>query len=181
MIGALVGAATGLDGSIFGGRKASKAQKKASRALDEAEKDNENWFARRYNEDYTRSAEAQSVLNKARDYAEEQYRRAAGSSAVSGATDESVAQQKALGNEVISAVASDIASQATARKDAVESQYLNTKNNLTNQRISMYTGQSQNATTAAGSAMSAGMGLIGADIQSHLNSGKGLLSNLFKR
>lgn len=181
MIGALVGAATGLAGSIFGGRKASKAQKKASRALDEAEKDNENWFARRYNEDYTRSAEAQSALNKARDYAEEQYRRAAGSSAVSGATDESVAQQKALGNEVISAVASDIASQATARKDAVESQYLNTKNNLTNQRISMYTGQSQNATNAAGSAMSAGMGLIGADIQSHLNSGKGLFSNLFKR
>lgn len=180
MIGALIGAATGLAGSIYGGIKASKAKKKAGRALDQAEKDNESWFNRRYNEDYTRSAEAQAALNRAKEYAVEQYKRAAGASAVSGATDESVALQKAAANQMIGDVTSDIVSQGTARKDAVESRYLNTKDNLRNQRISMYTGQAQNATNAAGGAMSAGMGLVGADLQSVLDNGRGLFTNLFK-
>ena len=95
MIGAAIGAATGLAGSIFGGIKARKAAKRARKALDKADRENQEWYNRRYNEDYTQSAEAQAALTKARDYAMEQYRNARGAAAVGGATDESVAQQKA--------------------------------------------------------------------------------------
>lgn len=181
MIGAAIGAASGLAGSIFGGIKARKAAKKAQRALDKADKENQDWYNRRYNEDYMQSAEAQSALNKAREYAMEQYKNARGAATVGGASDESVAQQKAAANKMMADMTSDIASNATARKDAVEQQYLSTKNDLNNQRVSMYTGQAQANTQAASQAMGAGMGMIGADMRSHLDNGKGLFELLFKK
>lgn len=164
---------------IAGGIKARKAAKQANKILDQQEQDNESWFNRKYNEDYMQSSEAQAALTKARELANEQYSKVSGTAAVTGATDEAVAQAKKAANEVLSDTASSIAENATARKDAVESQYLSTKNNLANQRISVYNNQSANATNAANQGMSAGMGLIGADIQSKLDGGKGLFETLF--
>lgn len=181
MIGAAIGAAAGLAGSIFGGIKAQKAAKKARKALDKADRENQEWYNRRYNEDYTQSAEAQAALTKARDYAMEQYKNAKGAAAVGGATDESVAQQKAAANQMLTDATSNIAANATARKDAVEQQYLSTKNDINNQRISIYNNQAQAATNAASQAMGAGMGMLGADLQSHLNNGKGMFESLFKK
>lgn len=179
MIGAAIGAATGLVGSIFGGISASKARKKANRILDQQEKDNEQWYNRRYNEDYFQSSEAQAALSKAREMANEQYRNAAGASAVGGATDESVALAKRAGNELAGNVITGLSQQSTARKDAIESTYLNTKQNINNQRISLYNQQAANASQAASSSLNAGMGLIGSDLQSYLDTGKGMFQNLF--
>ena len=139
MIGSIVGAASSLASGIAGGIKARKAARKANAVLDKQAKENEDWFNRRYNEDYTQSAEG----------------------------------------EVISDTASGIATNATARKDAVESQYLNTKNNISNQRLSIYNQQAANATQAANQGMQAGMNLVGADMQSHLDTSKGLFGNLW--
>lgn len=129
MIGSIIGAASSLVSGIAGGIKARKAARKANAVLDKHAKENEEWFNRRYNEDYTQSAEAQAALNRARELADEQYKNTSGTAAVVGATDEAIAQAKKAANEVISDTAGSIASNATARKDAVESQYLGTKNN----------------------------------------------------
>lgn len=181
MIGAIVGAASSLASGIAGGIKARKAARKANAVLDKQAKENEDWFNRRYNEDYTQSAEAQAALTKARELADEQYRKASGTAAVVGATDESVAQAKKAAGEVISDTASGIATNATARKDAVESQYLNTKNNISNQRLSIYNQQAANATQAANQGLQAGMSLVGADAQAYLDKGKGLFESMFKK
>lgn len=179
MIGAAIGAATGLAGSIIGGIRASKARKKANKIIDKQEKENEAWYLRKSNEDYTQSAEAQAALSRAKDMTNELYKRAAGAAIVGGATDESVAQQKAANNEVISDTTRDIAAQATAQKNAIESQYLATKNNLDNQRISMYNQQATSNTQAGTEAMKAGIELVGADYRGHLYNGKGLFESLF--
>ncbi|WP_300877894.1 hypothetical protein [uncultured Bacteroides sp.] len=181
MIGAAIGAAASLAGSIFGGIKARKAAKRARKALDKADKENQEWYNRRYNEDYTQSAEAQAALTKARDYAIKQHRNARGAAAVGGATDESVAQEKAAAAQMMAGVTSDIASNATAQKNAIEQQYLSTKDAINNQRISIYNNQAQAATQAASQAMGAGMGMVGADLQSHLNNGKGMFESLFNK
>lgn len=178
MIGAAIGAAAGLASSIIGGIGASKARKKVNKILDKQEKDNEAWYLRKSNEDYTQSAEAQAALSRAREMTNDLYKRAAGASAVSGATDESVAQQKAANNAAIADTATNIAAQGTAQKNAVESQYLNTKSNLANQRIS-YNQQAASNAQAGSAGMSAGMGVIGADMQSYLRNGKGLFESLF--
>ena len=81
MIGSIVGAASSLASGIAGGIKARKAARKANAVLDKQAKENEDWFNRRYNEDYTQSAEAQAALTKARELADEQYRKASGTAA----------------------------------------------------------------------------------------------------
>lgn len=178
MIGSIVGAATGLVSGIAGGIKARKAARKANAVLDKQAKENEDWYNRRYNEDYTQSVEARSALTRAKEYARERLMGASGAAAVMGGTDESVAQAKKAADEVISDTARGIAENATAKRDAVESQYLGTKNNITNQRVSIYNQQAANATQAASQGLQAGMGLVGADLQSHLYTSKGLFGNI---
>lgn len=166
---------------IAGGIKARKAAKKANAVLDKQARENEDWYNRKYNEDYTQSAEARAALSKAREMVSEQYTRAAGSSAVMGGTEEAEAQAKKAANEVLSDTAGAIASNATARKEAIESQYLNTKNNIGSQRMSIYNQQAVNATNAANQGLQAGMNMVGADMQAHLDTGKGLFGNLFNK
>jgi len=181
MIGAIIGAATGIAGSILGGIKARKAAKEANAQLDRMEKDNQTWYDRKYNEDYTQSAMAQAALNKAKEAVSENMRNATGSSIVTGATGEETARAKNAANEVVSDTLSNITQEGQQRKDNIERQYLNTKNGIAQQRISVYNQQAANATNGANQAMTAGMGLAGADIKSKLGTGRGLFESLFRK
>lgn len=154
-IGAGLGLAGSLGSAILGGSKAAKAANQANKLVEQQQKDNQAWFDRRYNEDYSQTAEAQNLMNYAREQAEKQFRRAEGAAAVTGATDESVARAKQSANEMLSETASNIAAQGTARKDAIEQQYLNTKNSLTQQQVDNLQQKAQNISQAAGQASSA--------------------------
>ena len=154
-IGAGLGIAGSIGSAIFGGSKASKAAKEANRLIEQQQKDNQAWFDRRYNEDYSQTAEAQNLMNYAREQAEKQFRRAEGAAAVAGATDESVAMAKQSANEMLAQTASNIAAQGTAGKDAIEQQYQNTKNSLTQQQVANLQQKAQNISAAAGQASSA--------------------------
>lgn len=161
-------AGLGLVSSIFGGAKSASASKQANNLLNKQANDNQNWYDRRYNQDYSQTAESQSLLNYARDIAEKQWKKAEGSAAVGGATDESVAQAKEAGNKMISDTAGNVAAQSTAQKNAVENQYMQTKNGLTQQQIANLQNKAANISNAAGGAAS-----------SLLNLGGGLLAQKF--
>lgn len=154
-IGAGLGIAGSVGSAIFGGSKAAKAAKKANRLIEQQQKDNQAWYDRRYNEDYSQTVEAQNLMNYAREQAEKQFRRAEGAAAVAGATEESIARAKRDANEMLAQTASNIAAQGTARKDAIENQYLNTKNSLTQQQVQNLQQKAQNISAAAGQASSA--------------------------
>ena len=159
MLLSAIGAGLGLVGSvgsaIFGGSKASKAMNEANKLVEQQQKDNQAWYDRRYNENYSQTAEAQNLMNYAREQAEKQFRLAEGAAAVTGATEESVARAKQSANDMMAQTASNIAAQGTARKDAVEQQYLNTKNSLTQQQVANLQNKAQNISQAAGQATSA--------------------------
>ena len=154
-IGAGIGAIGSIGSAIIGGNAASKAAKQANRLIQQQQKDNQAWYDRRYNEDYSQTAEAQNLMNYAREQAERQFKRAEGAAVVAGATDESVARAKQSANEMLGQTASNIAAQGTARKDAIDQQYLNTKNSLTQQQVQNLQQKAQNITAAAGQASSA--------------------------
>ena len=179
MIGALVGAAAGLASSIWGGIKARKAAQKAEAQLAQQKQDNENWYRRRYNQDETQTAEAQAMITRAREEAMRQLQAARGQQAVMGGTGEGVAQAQEAANRLVSDTLTGVAAQGTARKDAVESQYLQTKNNIGQQYYNLYQQQAGNATNAANAGMQAGMGLVGADMSAHLQTGRGLFGAMF--
>lgn len=181
MIGAIAGAVGGLASSVWGGMQASKAAKKANAELANQRQKNEDWYRRRYNEDYTQTAEAQAAMTRARELAREQMASARGAAAVMGGTEAGVAAQQQAANKMLADTMSGIAQQGQARKDAVESQYLQTDAALSQQQQNVYNQQAANSTAAANAGMQAGMSLLGADMQAKLDSGKGLFESLWKK
>lgn len=123
MIGSLIGAGMGAVGSIFGGIAASEAMKKVKRNIEDQRQRNENWYTRRINEDGTQRADAQRILSKTEDIIRNRNRQAAGTQAVMGGTEESVAAAKEANNQALAEAASQIAVASEARKDQIESVY----------------------------------------------------------
>lgn len=181
MIGSLIGLGTGLFGSIFGGIQSANAMDEYRKQLESERRSNLDWYNRRYNEDYTQTAEAQHALNKASELAKQSMSAALARQAVMGGTEESIAAQRAQANKLVSDTLGNIAAQGTARKDKVEGQYLSRKDKINEQFKNLYTAQAQNSAQAASSAMNAGMGLLGSEISSKLATGKGLFGGLFSR
>ena len=124
----LIGSAIGAVGSIFGGIKAFKAMKKAKRNVEAQRQKNQDWYDRRYNEDATQRADAQRILTQTEESIKQRNKAAAGSAAVMGGTDESVAAAKEANNKALADATSQIAADAEARKDNIEATYMQNDN-----------------------------------------------------
>lgn len=129
----LIGSAVGAVGSIFGGIAASKAAKKVQQNLEAQKAENQAWYDRRYNEDATQRADAQRILTMTEQAIKNRNRQAAATQAVMGGTDESVAAEKAANASAIADATAQIAVAADARKDQIESQYMDNKANINKQ------------------------------------------------
>lgn len=177
MVGSIIGGALGAVGSIFGGISKRKAAKKQAKILEQQKAElgqrkaeNETWYNRRYNEDSTQRADAQKAMQMARDTMKDRYNQATASAAVTGATDESIAAQKAAANQVLADTTSNIVVQGDARKDSIEQQYMNNKDNLASQGMNLANqemgieAQKANAMSSAIQGVaSAGAGIAGID------------------
>lgn len=130
ILGSAIGGALGIGASIFGGISASKAMKKVKQNLEDQTKDNQNWYNRRYNEDATQRADAQRILTMTNENIRQRNQNAAGTQAVMGGTEESVAAAKAANNQALADATSQIAVAGERRKDQIESQYMQTKSDL---------------------------------------------------
>ena len=152
----LIGSAIGAAGSVLGGISASKAIKKMKRNIEDQRKKNQDWYDQRYNEDATQRADAQRVLSQTQEMLKRQTDAAAGSAAVGGGTDESVAQAKAQANDTLGNVMSNINAAADARKDEIEQTYQNNDdaymeqlNNLEQKKANNITKSVQGVTNTA--------------------------------
>lgn len=181
MIGAAIGAAAGALGSIIGGASASKNARKARKELEKQGKQNESWFAGKMGEDLTNRADIQAALARGRQSMMDSITKAEGTQAVTGGTEAGVLASRQAAAEAMANATANAAAQVAQEKNAAESQYLATKNNISNQRVNTYNQMAQNNTMAANQAMSAGMGLATADMQAHLDTGGGLFESLFKK
>lgn len=147
-----------LGGSIFGGISASKAMKKVQKNLENQQRENQDWYDRRYNEDATQRADAQRILAITEQNIRNRNRQAAGTAAVMGGSDESVAATKAANASAMADAASQIAIAGDQRKDSIEQQYMATKaslndklNEIEKQKANAISQAVQGASNAAGS------------------------------
>ena len=157
----LLGSALGVAGSIFGGISASKAMKKVQRNIENQQRENQDWFDRRYNEDGTQRADAQRMITLVSDSIKNRNKQAAGTAAVMGGTDESVAMAKEANNKALSDTVSQVAANAEARKDKIEGQYLQTKQDLNNQLNDLQQKKAQNTAQAVQGVTGAAGGILG--------------------
>ena len=107
----------GIGGTIFGGISASKAMKKVKKNIEEQQRKNQDWYDRRYNEDATQRADAQRILTITQENIRQRNQQAAGTQAVMGGTEESVAAARAANNQALADATSQIAVNADRRKD----------------------------------------------------------------
>lgn len=147
----MAAAAIGAAGSLIGGAASAKKAKKAELELAAKQNREDAWFQRRYNESYADTAVGRAMINEAKDYARENWKKASGAAAVTGGTDAATAQAKEAGNKMVGSAIRNMAVQDTARKDAAENTHLRMQDNYSNQKIALSQQQASNvASTAAG-------------------------------
>lgn len=162
MIGAIIGGALNAGAAIYGGVSASNAMKKAKANVEAQRQKNQDWYDRRYNEDATQRADAQRILTLTEDAIKQRNRAAAGTAAVMGGTDESVAAAKEANNKALAEATSQIAANAEARKDNIEATYLQ-NDNAFNEKLNQFEiDRAKNISDAVMGAAGAGASIAGA-------------------
>lgn len=159
LLGAL-GLGLGAAGSAANFISQAEEARKRRRALDERERENEAWYTRKYNEVGTESATAQRALTAMRDAQQARMNRASGAAAVSGASSESVAAEKAAANKTIGDTASAITARDDARKERVENEYRREKRAIENARDNISLQKQQNTAAATSQALNTAGNII---------------------
>lgn len=143
LIMGLIRGAIGAAGGIFGGISASKALRQMKRNVEAQRKSNQDWYDQRYNEDATQRADAQRLLTMTEESIRKRNQQAAGSAAVMGGTDESVAAAKEANGKALSDTMSNINASAEARKDQIEQTYRQKDDEYVNQLNQIEQGKAQ--------------------------------------
>lgn len=148
MIGSLIGAGIGAIGSIFGGISAAKKMREVQKSIENQQKQNQDWYDRRYNEDATQRADAQRVLTMTEEAIKKRNQQAAGAAAVMGGSQEALAAAREQNAQAMADAASQIAVAGERRKDQIENQFLSRRENLENQLNELRRAQAQNTAQA---------------------------------
>lgn len=162
MIGSIISGGLSAVGSIFGGISASKAMKKVKKNLESQKQANQDWYDRNYNADATQRADAQRILTKTEEMIKNRNRQAAGTQAVMGGTEESVAAAKAANNQALADATSQIAVNAEARKDQIEQTYQQKDAQLQDALNNMEINKAQAISSAVQGVTQAGASIAGA-------------------
>ena len=160
---ALAGA--GLALSLFGMGSSAKAQREAAKKQKLAEAKEDAWYNRKYNESYLDTAAGQNLVRRAKDYAKENWRKAAGAQAVAGGTDAATAMAKEAGNKMVGNTIADIAATDAARRDRVDDMHRQAQEKFAEMDMARENQRAQNisnATSAASNALMTAASVAGA-------------------
>lgn len=168
MIGALIGAGLGLASSIAGGVANRKARKKQEQMIAQQQRENQAWYDRTYNADPTKRADTVRLLTQMQEQIKNRNKAAKGRQAVMGGTDDSTTAVKEANNKTLADTTSQIVAANDARKDNIEQQYMNRKNQLQNQQMGMEAEKAADTANAV-----AGVAGTAANIAATIDSGAG--------
>lgn len=168
MIGALIGAGLSVASSIAGGIANRKARRKQEQMIAQQQKENQAWYDRKYNEDPTKRADTVRLLTQMQEQIKNRNKAAKGRQAVMGGTEDSTTAVKEANNKTLSDTTSQIVAANDARKDNIEQQYMNRKNQLQNQQMGLEAEKAADTANAV-----AGVAGTAANIAASLDIGAG--------
>lgn len=168
MLGALIGAGLGLASSIAGGIANRKARRKQEQMIAQQQRENQAWYDRTYNADPTKRADTVRLLTQMQEQIKNRNKAAKGRQAVMGGTDDSTTAVKEANNKTLADTTSQIVAANDARKDSIEQQYMNRKNQLQNQQMGMEAEKAADTANAV-----AGVAGTAANIAATIDSGAG--------
>ena len=168
MLGALIGAGLGLASSIAGGVANRKARRKQEQMIAQQQKENQAWYDRAYNADPTKRADTVRLLTQMQEQIKNRNKAAKGRQAVMGGTEDSTTAVKEANNKTLADTTSQIVAANDARKDNIEQQYMNRKNQLQNQQMGIEAEKAADTANAV-----AGVAGTAANIAAAIDSGAG--------
>jgi hypothetical protein len=168
MLGALIGAGLGLASSIAGGIANRKARRKQEQMIAQQQRENQAWYDRTYNADPTKRADTVRLLTQMQEQIKNRNKAAKGRQAVMGGTDDSTTAVKEANNKTLADTTSQIVAANDARKDSIEQQYMNRKNQLQNQQMGMEAEKAADTANAV-----AGVAGTASNIAATIDSGAG--------
>lgn len=131
-----------MGGQAYSNYKASKSadqglqyQQEKNYIINNEDSKLNKWYDRNYNADSTQRSDAQKVLNYTTERIKQLNKAAAGTAAVMGSTDESVAAEKAANASSMAEAASKVAAAGASRKDSIDATYLQGMENIAGQRL----------------------------------------------
>ena len=157
----LIGGGIGAVGSLIGAIGSARQMKKARKNLQNQRAKNQAWYDKEYNTDYTQRSDTQQVLNKTREMADANRRRARNMGVVAGATDEAVAMENEASNKMVGDTMGAINASADAYKQNIQGQYKQTEQGLDNAEYNSYVQQAGQIAQAGTEIGKAGAGIIG--------------------
>jgi hypothetical protein len=158
-VAAAIGAAAGIAPIIFGGVSAAHVAEEARKERRQAESKEHAWYNRRYYEDYLDTAAGQNLVRRAKDFAKENWRKAAGAKAVAGGTDAATAMAKESGNKMMGDTIANIAAADSQRKAQIDNMHMQNEQRFAQQRQAEQMQRAQNITNAAQAASNAMMSI----------------------
>lgn len=168
MIGALIGAGLGLASSIAGGIANRKARQKQEQMIAQQQRENQAWYDRTYNADPTKRADTVRLLTQMQEQIKNRNKAAKGRQAVMGGTEDSTTAVKEANNKTLADTTSQIVAANDARKDNIEQQYRERKNQLQNQQMSIDAEKAADTANAV-----AGVAGTASNIAATIDSGAG--------
>lgn len=168
MLGALIGAGLGLASSIAGGIANRKARRKQEQMIAQQQKENQAWYDRTYNADPTKRADTVRLLTQMQEQIKNRNKAAKGRQAVMGGTEDSTTAVKEANNKTLADTTSQIVAANESRKDNIEQQYRERKNQLQNQQMGLEAEKAADTANAV-----AGVAGTAANIAASLDSGAG--------
>lgn len=168
MIGALIGAGLSVASSIAGGIANRKARRKQEQMIAQQQKENQAWYDGKYNEDPTKRADTVRLLTQMQEQIKSRNKAAKGRQAVMGGTEDSTTAVKEANNKTLADTTSQIVAANDARKDNIEQQYMNRKNQLQNQQMGIEAEKAADTANAV-----AGVAGTAANIAAAVDSGAG--------
>ena len=168
MLGALIGAGLGLASSIAGGVANRKARRKQEQMIAQQQKENQAWYDRTYNADPTKRADTVRLLTQMQEQIKNRNKAAKGRQAVMGGTDDSTTAVKEANNKTLADTTSQVVAANDARKDNIEQQYRERKNQLNNQQMGIEAEKAADTANAV-----AGVAGTAANIAATIDSGAG--------
>lgn len=166
MIGALIGAGLSVASSIAGGIANRKARRKQEQMIAQQQRENQAWYDRTYNADPTKRADTVRLLTQMQEQIKNRNKAAKGRQAVMGGTEDSTTAVKEANNKTLADTTSQIVAANDARKDNIEQQYMNRKNQLQNQQMGLEAEKAADTANAV-----AGVAGTAANIAASLDSG----------
>lgn len=132
------------------------------------QRENQAWYDRKYNEDPTKRADTVRLLTQMQEQIKNRNKAAKGRQAVMGGTEDSTTAVKEANNKTLADTTSQIVAANDARKDNIEQQYMNRKNQLQNQQMSIDAEKAADTANAV-----AGVAGTAANIATAIDSGAG--------